>query len=59
MLALIIDAPGLRVLDDHRQTVLVPPDGDSEPVKFDLIGEIRGHGGSRSRPGMAAASWAS
>ena len=42
LLALIIDAPGLRVLCDHRQTVLVPPDGDSEPVKFDLIGDEPG-----------------
>ena len=42
LLALIIDAPGLRVLDDHRQTVLVPPDGDSEPVKFDLVGDDPG-----------------
>lgn len=41
-LALIIDAPGLRVLGDHRQTVLVPPYGDSEPVKFDLIGDDPG-----------------
>jgi molecular chaperone DnaK len=38
-LALILYAPGLRVVDDHRQTVLVPPSGDSEPVKFDLIGD--------------------
>ena len=42
LLALIIDAPGLRVLDDHRQTVLVRPGGDSEPVKFDLIGDNPG-----------------
>jgi hypothetical protein len=37
-LTFIIDAPGLRVLDDQRQTVLVPADRDSEPVKFDLVG---------------------
>ena len=42
LLALIIDAPGLRVLEDHRQTVLVPPGGDSEPVKFDLVGDNPG-----------------
>ena len=42
LLALIIDAPALRVLDDHRQTVLVPPSGDSEPVKFDLVGDDPG-----------------
>lgn len=40
--ALIIDAPGLRVLSDHRQTVLVPAADDSEPVKFDLVGDIPG-----------------
>jgi hypothetical protein len=42
LLVLIIDAPGLRVLDDHRRMVLVPPDGDSEPVIFDLIGDDPG-----------------
>jgi CHAT domain len=42
LLALIIDAPGLRVLEDHRQAVLVPPGGDSEPVKFDLVGDDPG-----------------
>jgi hypothetical protein len=42
LLALIIIAPGLRVLGDDRQTVLVPPSGDSEPVKFDLIGDEPG-----------------
>ena len=42
LLTLIIDAPGLRVLDDHRQAVRVPPGGDSEPVKFDLIGDDPG-----------------
>ena len=42
LLALIIDAPGLRVLDDHRQTVLVPLGGDSDPVKFDLMGDDPG-----------------
>jgi serine/threonine protein kinase len=38
-LALVLYAPGLRVVDDHRQTVLVPPSGDSQPAKFDLIGD--------------------
>jgi hypothetical protein len=42
LLALIIIAPGLRVVSDDRQTVLVPPSGDSEPVKFDLIGDEPG-----------------
>jgi hypothetical protein len=42
LLALIIDAPGLRVLEDHRRAVLVPPGGDSEPVKFDLVGDDPG-----------------
>ena len=41
-LVLIVDAPGLRVLEDHRQAVLVPPGGDSEPVKFDLVGDDPG-----------------
>jgi hypothetical protein len=41
-LMLLIDAPGLRVLGQHRQMVLVPPGGDSEPVKFDLIGDRPG-----------------
>jgi molecular chaperone DnaK len=42
LLTLIIDAPGLRVLDDHRQVVRVPPGGDSELVKFDLLGDEPG-----------------
>jgi molecular chaperone DnaK len=42
LLTLIIDAPGFRVLDDHRQAVRVPPGGDSEPVKFDLVGDDPG-----------------
>jgi hypothetical protein len=41
-LMLLIDAPGLRVLGQRRQMVLVPPGGDSEPVKFDLIGDKPG-----------------
>ena len=41
-LALIVIAPDLRVLGDDRQMVLVPPSGDSEPVKFDLIGDEQG-----------------
>ena len=40
--ALVIDAPGLRVLDGHRRMVVVPPSGDSEPAKFDLIGDDPG-----------------
>ena len=42
LLALIIIAPGLRVLGVDRQTVLVPRDGDSEPVRFDLVGDDPG-----------------
>ena len=56
-IALIVDAPGLRVLSDHRQTVLVPPDDDSEPVKFDLVGDVPGARRISLQPGMAAATW--
>jgi hypothetical protein len=41
-LLLLIDAPRLRVLSERRQSVLVPADGDSEPVRFDLVGDDPG-----------------
>jgi hypothetical protein len=41
-LLLLIDAPAIKVLSERRQYVLVPADGDSEPVKFDLIGDVPG-----------------
>jgi len=41
-LLLLVDAPAIKVLSERRQYVLVPADGDSEPVKFDLIGDVPG-----------------
>ena len=41
-LLLLVDAPAIRVLSERRQYLLVPADGDSEPVKFDLIGDVPG-----------------
>jgi len=41
-LLFIIDSPRLRVVSERRQHVLVPADGDSEPVKFDLIADAPG-----------------
>jgi hypothetical protein len=40
---LVIFAPGLQLLSDQQQTVHVPADGDSRPVKFDLRADLPGH----------------
>ena len=39
---LVVHAPGLRLLGDQRLTVRVPPDGDSEPVMFELRADAPG-----------------
>ena len=39
---LVMYAPGLRVLSDHQQTVHVPADGDSRPVRFELRADTPG-----------------
>lgn len=39
---LVLHAPGLQVLGPQRQTVRVPPDGDSEPVMFELRADAPG-----------------
>jgi len=39
---LVIYAPGLRVLSDHQQTVHVPADADSRPVRFRLRADTPG-----------------
>ena len=39
---LVMWAPGLHVLGDHQQTVHVPADGDSRPVRFELRADTPG-----------------
>ena len=39
---LVAYAPGLRLLNDQRQAVHVPADGDSEPVMFELRADAPG-----------------
>jgi hypothetical protein len=39
---LVMYAPGLRVLSDHQQTVHVPADADSRPVRFELRADTPG-----------------
>lgn len=39
---LVLHAPALQVLGPQRQTVRVPPDGDSEPVMFELRADAPG-----------------
>jgi len=39
---LVVHAPGLRMLGGHRQSLLVPHSGDSDPVRFDLIADDPG-----------------
>jgi hypothetical protein len=39
---LVVHAPGLRLLSDQRQTVHVPPNGDSRPVMFELRADLPG-----------------
>ncbi len=39
---LTITAPGLTVHGDHQQSIFVPADADSEPVRFDLEGTAPG-----------------
>jgi hypothetical protein len=39
---LVLYAPGLRVLSDQQQTVHVPADGDSKPVRFELRADTPG-----------------
>ena len=39
---LVMYAPGLHVLSDHQQTVHVPADGDSRPVRFELRADTPG-----------------
>lgn len=39
---LIADAPGLRVLGDRQQTVSVPADADSRPVRFEFRADTAG-----------------
>ncbi len=39
---LVMYAPGLRVLSDDQQTVRVPVDADSRPVRFELRAETPG-----------------
>jgi tetratricopeptide (TPR) repeat protein len=39
---LVLYAPGLRVLSDQQQTVHVPADGDSRPVRFELRADTPG-----------------
>ena len=39
---LVVHAPGLRLLGDHRQTVHVPTTGDSRPVMFELRADAPG-----------------
>jgi CHAT domain len=39
---LVMYAPGLHVLSDHQQTVHVPADGNSRPVRFELRADTPG-----------------
>ena len=39
---LVMYAPGLHVLSDHQQTVHVPADADSRPVRFELRADTPG-----------------
>jgi hypothetical protein len=39
---LVMHAPGLHVLSDHQQTVHVPADADSRPVRFELRADTPG-----------------
>jgi len=41
---LVLYAPGLQVLSDPQQTVHVPTDGDSKPVRFELRADTPGPG---------------
>jgi hypothetical protein len=39
---LVLDAPGLRLLGDQLLTVHGPADGDSDPVRFELLADTEG-----------------
>jgi hypothetical protein len=39
---LVLHAPGLRLLGDQLLTVRVPADGDSDPVRFELLADTEG-----------------
>jgi hypothetical protein len=39
---LVLHAPGLRLLGDQHGTVRVPADGDSDPVRFELLADTEG-----------------